>query len=63
MLHLKTAPCPDSLIQSRSGDITMDHIDGASILSWPKPCGGGLIGIAHISRLWVLDDSPKGRSD
>ena len=51
ILHLKTAPWPDSLIRFRRGDLTMAHIAGADPFPWPKPCEGGMSGIAHTSPL------------
>ena len=49
ILHLNTASCPASLRQLRRGELKMSHISGAEPFPWPKPCGGGLSGIYHIS--------------
>ena len=49
MMHLKKAPCPASLKQFIRGELTMAYIDVAAPFTWPKPCGGGLSRIAHIS--------------
>ena len=51
MLRLNTAMCPASLRQFRRGDLTMAHIAGSDPFPWPKPCGGGLSDIYHISPL------------
>ena len=37
----------------------MAHIYGADPFPWPKPYGGGLSGIDHISPPYVLAGSPK----
>ena len=59
MLHLKTALCPAYMIQFRRWELAMAHISGAAPFPWPKPCGGSLSGITHISHPKVLAKSPK----
>ena len=49
ILNLKTALWPSSRRQFRGGGLKMAHIYGAAPFPSPKPYGGGLRGISHIS--------------
>ena len=49
MLHLKATMWPASLRQFRKVELMVAHIYGSDPFPWSDPCGGGFIGIAHIS--------------
>ena len=59
MQHLKFSPWLASRRQLIRGLLTIAHIAGGFPFPFPRPCGVGFIGRAHLSPSYVVSDSPK----